>query len=129
MTCAPHTPGVHARPARTRRLPAASSGVESSLTLHGQVLRYLEAGRPGGAPALVLLHGLGSDRRTWRGVLPALSRHDHVFALDLLGFGASSKPRDGDYSVAAQAALVRDAVRALGLEQVSVIGHSFGGGV
>jgi len=103
--------------------------VESSLTLHGQVLRYLEAGRPGGAPALVLLHGLGSDRRTWRGVLPALSRHGHVIALDLLGFGASSKPRDGDYSVAAQAALVRDAVRALGLEQVSVIGHSFGGGV
>ncbi|HWN35412.1 MAG TPA: alpha/beta fold hydrolase [Pseudonocardia sp.] len=103
--------------------------MESSITLHGQVLRYLEAGRPSGAPALVLLHGLGSDRRTWRGVLPTLSRHAHVLALDLLGFGASSKPRDGDYSVAAQAALVRDVVVALGLRRVSVVGHSFGGGV
>jgi pimeloyl-ACP methyl ester carboxylesterase len=103
--------------------------VESSITVHGRVLRYLEAGRPSGAPALVLLHGLGSDRRTWRGVLPALSRHTHVVALDLLGFGASSKPRDGDYSVPAQAALVRDVVVALGLGRVSVVGHSFGGGV
>jgi pimeloyl-ACP methyl ester carboxylesterase len=103
--------------------------VESSVTLHGQVLRYLEAGRPSGAPALILLHGLGSDRRTWRGVLPALSRHSHVLALDLLGFGASGKPRDGDYSVAAQAALVRDIVVALGLRRVGVVGHSFGGGV
>ncbi|HEX4247144.1 MAG TPA: alpha/beta fold hydrolase [Pseudonocardia sp.] len=102
--------------------------MESSITLHGQVLRYLEAGHPGGAP-LVLLHGLGSNRRTWRGVLPALSRHSHVIALDLLGFGASAKPRDGDYSVAAQAALVRDVVVALGLRRVSVVGHSFGGGV
>ena len=52
-----------------------------------------------------------------------------MIALDLLGHGQSAKPRDGDYSLGAHAAGVRDLLVVLGLDRATVIGHSFGGGV
>ena len=50
-------------------------------------LAYTRSGT--GAP-LVLLHGIGLDRRSWDPVVPALSRHFDVIAVDLPGFGASA---------------------------------------
>jgi pimeloyl-ACP methyl ester carboxylesterase len=41
---------------------------------------------------VVLIHGFGACIGHWRHTIPALARHFHVFALDLLGFGASDKP-------------------------------------
>jgi pimeloyl-ACP methyl ester carboxylesterase len=51
-----------------------------------------------------------------------------VIAPDLLGHGRSDKPR-GDYSVAAYANGMRDLISVLGVDRVSVVGHSLGGGV
>jgi pimeloyl-ACP methyl ester carboxylesterase len=51
-----------------------------------------------------------------------------VIAPDLLGHGASAKPR-GDYSLGAYASGVRDLLAALGHDHVTVVGHSLGGGV
>ena len=49
-------------------------------------LAYTRAGA--GAP-LVLLHGIGSSRHAWDPVIPALSEHFDVIAIDLPGFGDS----------------------------------------
>ncbi|MEH6466418.1 MAG: alpha/beta fold hydrolase, partial [Porticoccus sp.] len=38
---------------------------------------------------LVLLHGWGSDSRIWQAILPELTQHLHVVAIDLPGFGQS----------------------------------------
>jgi pimeloyl-ACP methyl ester carboxylesterase len=51
-----------------------------------------------------------------------------VIAPDLLGHGASAKPR-GDYSLGAYASGIRDLLAVLGHDRVSVVGHSLGGGV
>jgi pimeloyl-ACP methyl ester carboxylesterase len=82
----------------------------------------------GSGPPLLLLHGLGCDHRTWLPVLPQLSRHFTVIAPDLLGHGRSAKPRT-DYSIAGYANGMRDLLSVLGIDKVTVVGHSFGGGV
>ena len=45
--------------------------------------------RIGSGEPLVLLHALGLSRRTWDPVVPALSEHFEVIAVDLPGFGDS----------------------------------------
>ena len=55
-------------------------------------LAYTRSGA--GAP-LVLLHGIGLDRRSWDPVLPALARHFDVIAVDLPGFGDSAPAGPG----------------------------------
>ncbi len=43
------------------------------------------------SPPLILLHGFGASIGHWRHNLPVLGEHHTVYALDLLGFGASEK--------------------------------------
>ena len=77
---------------------------------------------------LVLIHGITSDSRTWRRVMPYLARRFTVIAPDLIGHGGSAKPK-GDYSLGAHASGVRDLLVALGHERASFVGHSLGGGI
>ena len=57
-----------------------------------------------------------------------LARRYTVIAPDLLGHGQSDKPR-ADYSVGGYANGMRDLLTVLGIDKVTVVGHSFGGGV
>src|SRR5215218_5648218 len=95
------------------------------LVVHG----YRRAFRiSGSGPALLLLHGLACDSSTWLDVIPALSEHFTVIAPDLLGHGESDKP-DADYSLGGYANGMRDLLTVLGIDRVTVVGHSLGGGV
>ncbi len=82
----------------------------------------------GSGPALLLLHGLGCDSSTWLQVIPELSKTFTVIAPDLLGHGESDKP-NADYSLGGYANGMRDLLTILGIDKVTVVGHSFGGGV
>jgi pimeloyl-ACP methyl ester carboxylesterase len=82
----------------------------------------------GDGPPLLLIHGIGDSSQTWSGVIPALAERYTVIAPDLLGHGDSAKPR-ADYAIAAYACGMRDLLTALGVDQVSVVGHSLGGGI
>jgi pimeloyl-ACP methyl ester carboxylesterase len=95
------------------------------VTIHGHRRAYVMAGQ---GPALLLLHGLGCTHRTWLPVLDSLARRYTVIAPDLLGHGASDKPR-ADYSLGAYANGMRDLLTVLGIDKATVAGHSFGGGV
>jgi pimeloyl-ACP methyl ester carboxylesterase len=95
------------------------------LELHGHQVSYRRAGD---GPALLLLHGITDSSATWEGVAPGLAEHFTLIAPDLLGHGESATPR-GDYSLGAHASGVRDILTALGIERVTVVGHSLGGGI
>lgn len=99
----------------------------TEVTLHGHRMVYRVAGDPA-LPALLLIHGITSSSATWEPVIPALAQHAHVIAPDLLGHGDSDKPR-ADYSLGSFASALRDLLEHLGHEQVTVAGHSLGGGV
>ena len=77
---------------------------------------------------MVLIHGITSDSSTWQRVMPYLARRFTVVAPDLLGHGASAKPK-GDYSLGAQASGLRDLLLMLGHERATFVGHSLGGGI
>jgi pimeloyl-ACP methyl ester carboxylesterase len=82
----------------------------------------------GTGPAVLFIHGMAGSSRTWRGVLGRLTDNYTVIAPDLVGHGESAKPM-GDYSLGAYASGIRDLLAVLGVDQVSVVGQSLGGGV
>ncbi len=93
--------------------------------VHGHDRAFVKVGH---GPALLLLHGLGGNLGTWDRVIAPLAEHHTVIAPDLLGHGRSAKPR-ADYSLGGYANAMRDLLVILGEDRVSVVGHSFGGGV
>jgi len=56
----------------------------------GHTIRYTQSGTSG--PAILLVHGFGGNADHWRKNTPVLGRTARVFAIDLLGYGYSSKP-------------------------------------
>ncbi|WP_408895960.1 alpha/beta fold hydrolase [Nocardioides sp. R1-1] len=95
------------------------------VTLHGKRRAYV---KKGSGPAVLLLHGLACDHTTWAGVIDQLAERYTVIAPDLLGHGLSDKPR-ADYTLGGYANGMRDLLTVLGIDKVTVVGHSFGGGV
>ena len=83
----------------------------------------------GQGPPVVLLHGFGASSYSFSRIIPELSKHFRLYAIDLKGFGKADKPDDARYSVYDQAVLVENFLRKNHLHDVIVIGHSYGGGV
>jgi len=95
------------------------------VVIHGHERAYVMAGE---GPVLLLLHGLGCNHSTWLPVMRELTKDFTVIAPDLLGHGQSAKPR-ADYSIGGYANGMRDLLTVLGIDKVTVVGHSLGGGV
>lgn len=89
-------------------------------------LYYTDEGK---GPPLLLIHGFGASTYTWRHIAPELALTHRVIAVDLKGFGQSDKPFDGRYSVFDQAALLAQLIEDKDLRNLTIVGHSFGGGV
>jgi esterase len=88
---------------------------------------YSEYGDPG-APPLVLLHGLRSDRSTWAGTAPELVAAGYrVLAFDQRGHGESV--HTGTYSFEEMREDLRQFADGLSLGQFVLGGHSMGGTV
>lgn len=94
--------------------------------IHGTQIHYSRAGR--GRP-LILLHGLLGGSFCWRRNMEALSLRHTVFAVDLPGHGESDAPRRLDCSMPAQAGRVIALLERLKLQEVDVVGCSWGGAI
>ncbi|XP_068620074.1 1-acylglycerol-3-phosphate O-acyltransferase ABHD5 isoform X2 [Battus philenor] len=79
---------------------------------------------------LVLLHGMGAGLALWCPNLDALASKRPVYAIDLLGFGRSSRPKfatDASKVEAQWVESVEEWRREVNLDQVILLGHSLGG--
>jgi pimeloyl-ACP methyl ester carboxylesterase len=83
----------------------------------------------GSGPDVLLLHGLGGAKSSFFDTAAALSATYRVHALDLPGFGASSKPTTAPYTARYFADTVRAVMDALGIGRAHVAGNSMGGRV
>lgn len=82
---------------------------------------------PKTAPAVIMLHGLGSSLHTWDAWAAALSPRFRVIRYDLPGFGLTGPDPTGDYADARAAAVLAALMDKLSLEKASLIGNSMGG--
>jgi pimeloyl-ACP methyl ester carboxylesterase len=99
------------------------------IDVDGVRVHYQEAGDKH-APALVLIHGFASSTLVWSNVFLKLAEAGYrVIALDLLGYGYSAKPRNGEYTIAGQAKLLTRLLDTLGIPRALFVGSSYGGAV
>ena len=83
----------------------------------------------GEGPDILLLHGLGATKASFFEAAAALSRSHRIHALDLPGFGSSSKPAFAAYDAGYFADAVLGVMDAMGIERAHIVGNSLGGRV
>ena len=92
-------------------------------------------GNPSADCTLLLLHGLFDHKGTWELMQPFLGERFRTVAVDLVGFGESSRPRFRSlpeherYCLDRLAACVAEFIRVLELERPVLVGNSLGGAV
>jgi pimeloyl-ACP methyl ester carboxylesterase len=90
----------------------------------GVGLAYEEAGV--GEPAILLVHGWGSDRSAMKRILEWAQNSRRTVAVDLRGFGESDAPEQS-YSIEAFSDDLAFMAAHLGLGKPIIVGHSMGG--
>jgi pimeloyl-ACP methyl ester carboxylesterase len=116
--CASHKTLTVQPPALTAKTFQYSPTVSINYETHGT-----------GATPILLLHGFAGSLETWRDIQPLLEDSFTLYMIDLKGAGLSSKPRDANYTIDAQAQIVESFIAHLDLTNVVLVGHSYGGGV
>ena len=97
------------------RLPGSDD-----LTLHA--LEWSREGTP-----LVFLHGFSNEAHVWDDAAPAVAPYYRTIAIDLRGHGESDRDSEGRYDYDFHVADLENALAALGIERLVLVGHSLGG--
>ncbi|HZY03791.1 MAG TPA: alpha/beta hydrolase [Anaeromyxobacteraceae bacterium] len=109
--------------------PPPQAPAERILTVEGGSGRLRVSDGGTGEPAVVFLHGLGSDLEAWRAQLDHLRPGRRAVAYDQRGHGGSDPARDGVYTIQALAADLGAVIQALGIHRLVLVGHSLSGTV
>ncbi len=96
------------------------------LSVAGLRLHVRDTG-PKNAPAVIMLHGLGSSLQTWEPWAQTLSARFRVIRFDLPGFGLTGADPTGDYSDERGMAVLLALMDALSVPHAALIGNSMGG--
>lgn len=99
--------------------------VEKQIEIEGLRLNYTDTGSPDGEP-VVLMHGWGCDHTTVQSIANILEPRMRVLNVDLPGHGKSMEPAQV-WGVDDFTRLMEKFIDLLGLKDVTLIGHSFGG--
>lgn len=94
------------------------------LIIDGHHMHYIDEGQ---GETLLFVHGTPSWSYDFREIIRTLSRYCRCIAIDHLGFGLSDKPQDYPYSVKRHSANLTQFIRQLGLKDITLVAHDFGG--
>lgn len=110
---------------RTRKAEFENPPLGEFIEVAGTRLHYIERGE---GPPLVLLHGDGSMIQDFvtSGLIDMAAKNHRVIAFDRPGYGYSERSRTTIWTPQAQAKLLHQALRYLGVEQPIILAHSWG---
>ncbi|MEP7040350.1 MAG: alpha/beta hydrolase [Chloroflexota bacterium] len=108
-------------------LPHLSWGTSRYLDLRGERVHVVERG--GRGPRLLLLHGYASNAQAWRAVVDRLDGQFRMAAVDLVGFGWSTRYPTGPLTGDEYAERLAGVLDALDWPSAHVAGQSWGGGL
>ena len=95
-----------------------------TIKINQETIAYTDEGS--GDKTLVFVHGLSSNLDSWKKNLQGLTGNYRCIAIDLPGYGKSSRSKT-DYSLAEYAKVLNDLVDKMKLSNVVLVGHSMGG--
>jgi pimeloyl-ACP methyl ester carboxylesterase len=110
---------------RTEGIERWWSDGERVRLLVGAAEREVFVRRMGSGTPLTLLHGFPSSSHDWAKIAPQLAERHALLMPDFLGFGASEKPVQHDYSLHEQTDLVEALWAHEGLTSTAVVGHDY----
>jgi pimeloyl-ACP methyl ester carboxylesterase len=97
----------------------------TSVEVPGATISTLVSGE--GPEQVVCLHGLGSNKTSFFETISALTPEHTVHALDLPGFGSSTKPARASYDAPYFARSVLAYMDAMAIDRAHLVGNSMGG--
>ncbi|MBD2081619.1 alpha/beta fold hydrolase [Leptolyngbya sp. FACHB-17] len=107
--------------------PTVASPSSQIWQWRGYPIRYQTAGTQG--PIVLLIHGLGASSDHWRKNIPVLAENHRVYAIDLIGFGQSAKPKPSEslnYRFETWGQQIADFCREVIQAPVFLVGNSIG---
>jgi pimeloyl-ACP methyl ester carboxylesterase len=108
-------------------VPTASEWIAQSEYLTSRGGYQVAYRRRGSGPKVLLLHGFPTWSYDYAAVATDLAGDHEVTTVDFLGYGASDKPNPHAYSVDESADIVEDLAGRLGLDDIHLVVHDYGG--
>ncbi len=109
-------------------LNAISAKLEpKTILIDGYTVHYYEGNSSKEKDTLILLHGLGDDKNSFVLSAKALTDKYNIILPDLLGHGENARKNDLEYSIEAQANMLRKFVQGKNIERFHLGGNSMGG--
>ncbi len=95
----------------------------------GHRIRYIKSKDGGNVNAVLFIHGLGSAADRWMDLPEAMSFYLSAYALDLVGFGKSDKPKSLNYNIPEFVEFLREFIQKelIKYNEIILVGHSLGG--
>jgi pimeloyl-ACP methyl ester carboxylesterase len=94
-------------------------------------IAFTEYGKNTNNKHILFVHGLGASSLAWRDIPYALSNYFHTITVDLIGFGESDKPLEGDYTIKGFSKFIANfltkEIKIGENDKISIVGHSLGG--
>ena len=100
---------------------------KSFKTSSGAAMSYVDEGE--GERAVLMLHGNPTWSFYYRELIKAISPHRRCIVPDHIGMGLSAKPENYAYTLANRISDIEALVRKLGLKQVDLVVHDWGGAI
>ena len=110
--------------------PGAGASTSTRVWYRGKRIELSHKYRKSGRELVLFIHGLACNGESFEGAWnePALEKYS-LLAVDLPGFGGSSRPVNFSYTLEDHAGVVYEMLRKFPQRKVHIVGHSMGGAV